>query len=393
MVTGDSQYIKKINRSLIIQKIIEHGLISRAELAKITGLNKATVSVQVADLLDEGLISETQQEHSSVGRRPIMLSINEDAGYVLGIDLDYKSIIYTIANINGKQVAVHEYKNDSADYESIIKEIIKRIKVYQLEYSDQPFGIVNVVIGIHGTVNKTNQSIRFIPRYKWHTKNIQEDLQNELSIPIFVENNANLSAYAEKVYKHHHSKNLLTVILTSGIGSGIIVDGELQKGFHGYAGEMGHMIINPNGDECRCGNHGCWEMYAAEPRLIQSLEEELGLTNLSITDINRLLKSDNHAIVNSLLDQFLRYVSIGLNNIINLYNPETIVINSQLLKLYPESIEKIKGHLVSTVSEYGEIVLSDLGNDSCVAGACALGIQRFLDVPEIQLTISEKQTA
>ncbi|MFS0820137.1 ROK family protein [Bacillus sp. 1P02SD] len=390
MVTGDSSYIKKINRSLILQKIIENDFISRADLSKITGLNKATISVQVADLLQEELVYEKQLEHHSVGRRPIMLSINEDAGYVLGIDVDYKSIIYTISNLKGKPVFENEEKVDTDDYDSIIKTLIGKIKEYQLHFSDSPYGVVNAIIGIHGTVNKQIGSIRFNPRYKWVQKNIKEDLQKELSIPIFVENNANLSAYAEKVYKHHHSNNLLTLILTSGIGSGMIIDGELQKGFHGYAGEMGHMIIFPNGDACRCGNHGCWELYASETKFLRNLETEINQTNLSIADIQNFLKTD-HIIVKSFIDRYLQYVSIGLNNIINLYNPETIVINSRLLKIYPGSVEKLKGNLISSVSEYGEIVLSDLGNYSCVLGACALGIQHFLDVHNIQLYLPETQ--
>ncbi|THE12835.1 ROK family transcriptional regulator [Bacillus timonensis] len=390
MVTGDSSYIKKINRSLILRKIIEHGFISRADLSKITGLNKATVSVQVADLLHEELIYETQVEHHSIGRRPIMISINEDAGYVLGVDLDYKSINYTISNLKGKSVYECNEKIETEDYQSIMKTIIGKIKEYQLNFSDRPYGVVNAVIGIHGTVNKQDGSIRFNPRYKWVQKNIKEELQKELSLPIFVENNANLSAYAEKVYKHHHSNNLLTIILTSGIGSGMIIDGDLQKGFHGYAGEMGHMIIFPNGDPCRCGNHGCWELYASEPSLLKKLETELQQTNLTIPDIENLLKTD-HIIVKSFIDRYLQYVSIGLNNIINLYNPETIVINSRLLKIYPGAVEKLRGNLISSVSEYGEIVLSDLGNHSCVLGACALGIQHFLDVDNIRISLPEAQ--
>ena len=104
MITGDGAYIKKINRSIILSKIIEHEMISRADLSKITGLNKATISVQVADLLDEDLIYETKLEHNVVGRRPIMLSINKSAGYVLGIDLDYKHIQYTVSDLGGNPV-------------------------------------------------------------------------------------------------------------------------------------------------------------------------------------------------------------------------------------------------------------------------------------------------
>lgn len=390
MVTGDSSYIKKINRSLILRKIIEHGFISRADLSKITGLNKATVSVQVADLLNEELIYETQLVHHTIGRRPIMLSINEDAGYVLGIELDYKSIFYTVSNLKGKPVLEYEEKLDTEDYHLIVQAMIKKIKEYIQQFSNSSYGLVNAVIGIHGTINKQDESIRFNPRYRWLQKNIKEDLQKEIKLPLFIENNANLSAFAEKVYKHHHSNNLLTIILTSGIGSGMIINGELHKGFHGFAGEMGHMIIAQNGDPCRCGNHGCWELYASEPRLLMTLEDELQRPNLSISDIQKYLEAD-HIIVKSFMERYLQYISIGLNNIINLFNPETIVINSRLLEIFPDSVKKLKGLLISSVGEYGELVLSDLGSHSCVLGACALGIQQFLDVQEIQFTLSEQQ--
>lgn len=389
MLTGDSSYIKKINRGLILQKVIEHEFISRADLSKITGLNKATISVQVNDLLNEGLLCETLQEHHVVGRRPIMLSINENAGYVLGIDLDYKKIIYSISNFKGVPVQVDEMIIDTEDYDTIIKGMINNIKEYQACYSEQIFGIVNIVIGVHGTVNKDTESIRFFPTYNWHNKTIRTDIQEEVTIPIFIENNANLSAYAEKVYNHHHSKNLHTIILTSGIGVGMIDDGKLQKGFHGYAGEIGHMIIYPKGELCRCGNHGCWELYASEPYLIQKLSKQLN-QSISIQDIKKQIEANDENIM-MVMEQFIQYLAIGLNNIINLNNPETIVINSQLLKAIPQSIEKIKNQLTSSVSEYSELVLSDLGSHSSVLGACALGIKHFFEVPEVILPIPSEQ--
>src|SRR5690625_876342 len=110
MITGDGAYIKKINRGIILREIIKNQAISRADLSKITGLNKATISVQVADLLKEELIYETEQTHNTVGRRPIMLSIKRDVGYVLGIDLDYKHIQYTVSDLGGYPVFTQSIK-------------------------------------------------------------------------------------------------------------------------------------------------------------------------------------------------------------------------------------------------------------------------------------------
>lgn len=388
MVTGDGAYIKQINRGLILKNIIEHGMISRADLSKITGLNKATISVQVANLLDEELIYETQQEHHAVGRRPIMLSINRRVGYVLGIDLDYQQIQFTVSDLQGNTVDNETIIPDTADYDSIVQILIKYIKQYNNNHSNSRYGLVSVVIGIHGTVNN-DESILFVPQFRWHHKDLKRDLEKELNdINLFIENNANLSAYAERVYKHHKSDNLLNIILTSGIGAGIVIDGKLHKGYHGYAGEMGHMIIVPDGVPCRCGNYGCWELYASEPSLFEQLSKMLNRPNIAHHEVCNLLKEQDPTTI-ELFKRFLTYLTIGLNNIINLYNPETIVLNSEILRNYPNVVEEIKSNLKSSVSTYREIVLSELGNHACVLGASALAIQHFLDVPELILTISD----
>lgn len=381
MVTGDGAYIKKINRSLILQKIIEHRFISRAELSKITGLNKATISVQVSDLLEEKLVRETQQEHNSVGRRPIMLSINGNAGYVLGIDLDYKKVRYRIADLQGNMIETEIYKLETENYEEIVQILIKQIKTFKNRYSQCDYGLIQTIIGVHGTVNN-DYSILFVPRFEWRNKNLKADLENALDISILIENTANLSVYAERVYHHHHSNNLLSITLSSGIGAGIMNNGKLVKGYDGYAGEIGHMIISPYGKKCKCGNHGCWELYAAEPVIFSSLMEKLDLPSLTYHDLKQLI-NENDTITCEEMKKFISSVSIGLNNMINFYNPETLVLNSEVLHLYPNVVEEIKKNLHSSVSVYKKIELSELGVYASVQGACALAIQNFLDVQEV----------
>ena len=152
-----------------------------------------------------------------------------------------------------------------------------------------------------------------------------------------------LAAYAESVFKYPESSHLISLIFTSGIGAGIIFDQKIQRGFHGYAGEMGHMIISLNGKKCRCGNSGCWELYCSERYLIQDLSIQLNQPDLTREEIIRLMKQKNPIILEK-MEAFLTYLSLGLNNITNLYNPETIVINSQLLSNFPDAIEKVKGY-------------------------------------------------
>lgn len=390
MITGDGAYIKKLNRSLILRRIVEHGQISRADLSKITGLNKATISVQVADLLDEGLIYETEQEHTTVGRRPILLSLNPEAGYVLGVDLDYQKILYTVSDLLGNPVITEAVQLETDDYDTIIQLLAKHINAYQQTCPDSQYGLVSAVIGVHGTINKDDESILFVPKYNWHHKHIKSDLEKELSLPIAIENNANLSAYAERVFYYHECNELLTLILTSGIGAGIMNGGKLQRGFHGYAGEMGHMIVSPDDDQCSCGNKGCWELYSSEPSLLDKLSAQQNKP-VSYDDVKQLIQ-DKHPETIKEMERFINYLSIGINNIINLFNPETLVLTSDILSMYPNAVEKIESNLVSSVSQYGRIVMSNFGNHSCVMGACAFGIQKFLEVPELILTPVETQT-
>lgn len=387
MVTGDGAYIKRINRNLILQEIMNNGLISRAELSKITGLNKATISVQVQDLLKKKLIYETQQEHHAIGRRPIMLSINGSVGYVLGIDIDFSSIQFAITNIKGKEVEYIKINPETKDYESIVQLLTKYIQHYMNKFANSPYGLISVIIAVHGTVNN-DEVINFVPKLQWKRKNLKADLENQLDIEIHIVNNANLSAYAEKVYSGQND-NLVSLMLTSGIGAGIIMDDQIHKGFNGYAGEMGHMIISPDGKKCPCGNNGCWELYASESTLLMELSQLLNRPTLTLKEIAELIERRDSTTM-EYIKQFIKYLSIGINNMINLYNPETIVINSGILRIYPNTVKEIKSHLKSSISDYREITISKLGIKACVIGACAFAISKFLGISNLRIQDSDQ---
>lgn len=389
MVTGDASYIKKINRSIIISKIVENGMISRADLAKITGLNKATISVQAAELIAEELIIETHQEHKNLGRRPIMLSINQQAGYSLGIDLDNRVITFTLSDLSGTSVDTQSIEIEASNYNLIVELLVERIPHYKKRCSHAPYGLIGAVIGIHGIVNN-DESIYFVPHHQWHNKNLKADLQNETGINVYIENNANLCSFAEIVYKHYQSENLLSVSLYSGIGLGIMVNSKLLKGCDGYAGEIGHMIIVPDGLPCRCGNHGCWEQYASESSFLKQLSKLHHKKYVSYDEVEHWLGEEDPA-TNKLMKNYIKFLSYGLNNIINLYNPEILVINSELLRLYPNALEEIKAHLTSTVGQYRKLEISEFGKNACSMGACALAIKNFLDVKELSLAFVESQ--
>ncbi|WP_438825619.1 ROK family protein [Neobacillus drentensis] len=316
-----------------------------------------------------------------------MLSVNREAGFVLGIDLDKHSITFALSDLIGTSVQNEIIELHVSDYDGILKLLIEQIKVYKRKYAHTHYGLVGIAIGIHGIVNK-DELIDFVPQHGWQNKTLKKDLEAEIGVDVYIENNANLCSIAENVYKHHQSTNLLSVSLYSGIGLGFIINGALFKGYHGYAGEIGHMIVVPNGLPCSCGNLGCWEQYTSESSFFTKLavnQRELGD---NFEDCHHLFNEQNPIFIKEMA-QFILFLSIGLNNLINLYNPEIIVVNSEILRLYPNTVEKLKAHLNSSISHYSELFISDFGKKACIMGACALAIQNFLGVSELCLTASE----
>ncbi|KKK36150.1 ROK family protein [Mesobacillus campisalis] len=387
MATGDAAFIKKINRSIIIKQIIEQGMISRADLSKITNLTRATISAQVADLIEDGLLLETDQEHLSVGRKPIMLSLNSEAGYALGIDLDYGEINFTLSDLLGIKEHSETIKIDTIDYNEVLNILISQINKYIDACQDRRYGIVGIVIAIHGLVSK-DEIIKFVPRFKWHDIRLKEDLQRAINIDIYVENNANLSSFAERVFIYHQADNLVSTSFLSGIGLGVMVNNEFFRGNEGFAGEIGHMIVMPGGKPCNCGNFGCWEQYASETSFFKELSKKKGMESITYTQVLNWLKEGDET-VHQQMEQFIYFLTIGLNNMINIYNPDVIVLDSELLRQNPAYIDEIKKNLVSSISHYRELSVSRIGKRSSIMGACALAIKHFLEVPMLDLSFEE----
>ncbi|GGD72259.1 ROK family transcriptional regulator [Paenibacillus nasutitermitis] len=383
MITGDAAYIKKINRSVIMKEILKAGMISRADLSKVTALTRATISAQAADLLDKGLIVETQLEHHLVGRKPTMISINAKAGYALGIDLEFGRITFMLTDLLGRRVSSKIIPIETTGYAEILALLIDHIANYKKDYTDSRYGIVGIVIAVHGLVS-TDEMIHYIPRLKWKQANLKQDLEQALGIDIHLENNANLSAFAERVFIHHETDNLLCATLYSGIGMGMILNNKFFRGHNGFAGEIGHMIVVPGGKPCGCGNQGCWEKYASETSIFETLSAKKQIPNVTYEQIGQWI-NEGDTEVHEIMEQFIYYLSIGLNNMINIYNPDVVVLESNLLRIYPDSFQKIKKNLNSQISHYRDLFISSLEEKSSIMGACALAIRDFLDVPILNL--------
>lgn len=382
MVTGDANYIKSMNRRLVLEDIIRSRSISRVNIAKRTGLNKATVSSQVSSLINQSLVIEKPVEnYQQPGRRPINLELNPMSTYTIGIDIDRGHIRIVLINLKGMTIYNNIFDFDirrTDELASRLPEILGPIiKEYNSVYT--PNRLAGIGISLHGIVNE-NHELLYAPPTQFELSPLIDMLKNTYEVPVYVDNNANMAVLAEKSFTDYQS-NLFSVTLQSGIGLGILLNDKVFRGFTGYAGEVGHMIIRKNGAECRCGNKGCFEQYASDEVLKQTLADH----NISLHDHPTYASLMADQKTKAVIKDYISDLAVGLNNIINIFNPRKLVINSRIFTQYPELLDDLKPTLSSSFIDYEEILISPLGEHSSALGAALVPLAKFLDVSHLDL--------
>lgn len=380
MTAANQELIRNINNNLVLKTILNYGPISRADLSKKLKLTKATISAIVQDLIDHSLVIEIGNRDTHIGRKPILLSFNQKCAYAISIDLSVEYISVYLSDLKGEKVYSSRYKStiDSKELLDKLKTIIKHILTL---VPKSKYGVVGITIGIHGIVY--DNQIIFTPYYDLTELNIAKDLEEYFNIPIYLENEANLSVIGEKTYCYDYS-NIVNVSIHTGIGLGLIINDKLFRGRNGFAGEFGHSIVVPNGKSCPCGNHGCLDQYVSEPAL---LKEYSSLKGREIKDIDTLISDYLYGDIdaNRIITSFINYMSIGINNILNTFNPDIIVLNSSVTTCLPNIITKIKHSMNNRMSKFIKIVPTTLQNTSILLGGIYVVTKNFLKIDNLIL--------
>lgn len=382
MLTGDANYIKTMNRRLVLEDIIRNKSISRVNISKRTGLNKATVSSQVNELIEQSLVVEKPVEnYQQPGRRPINLELNPMSTYTIGIDIDRDHIRIIIVNLKGMTVYNNMHDFDIRRTDQLI-EILPGLLQPVIDQYDEvysPNKLAGIGISFHGIVTE-DRELLYSPPDQIHIQPLLNKLKETFDVPIFTDNNANMAVRAEQAFTEYQS-NLYCVTLSSGIGLGILLNNEIFRGFSGYAGEVGHMIIKQNGLQCRCGNQGCFERYASDEVLKRSLSEN----EIELYDYPTYDSLKENAKAKEIFEDYISFLAVGLNNIINIFNPRKLVINSSIFTKYPELVEDLKPRLSSSFIDYDEILISSLVDRSSALGAAIVPLAKFLDITHLDL--------
>lgn len=384
MITGSKELIRDINSTLVLETVINQGPISRANISKILGLTKATISAIVADLINRNLVEEIGCDNTDFGRKPILLSFQKKSGYVVSVDVGVDTISVMMTDLQGencrlKQIITPKIKED------VLETLIQIIDSMKPEKVTTPYGLVGISLGIHGVVH--DNKVSFAPYYNLKDYDLAGRLNEYFHTPVYLENEANLSVLGEKTFMHDYP-NITNISVHSGIGLGILINNELYTGYNGRAGEFGHTIIEIDGKECPCGNHGCLEQYVSERALIKEFAKRKGLYNAAF-DTLAASYQEGDSIAVEIIDLFVKYMGICINNILNAYNPDIIIINSSFTIFFPELTKRIEESLSSRMNSFVRIESSTLQDSSILLGGICVILKHFLGISVLNLSGKE----
>lgn len=379
-MSWNQQLGKKLNKETILQQVLLNPCTSRNEIIENTELKKATVANLVKELIEEQLILEAGKDASTGGRRSSLLKLNEQAGYALGIDIGVNYLRGIITDLSGNIIFECNEEIAETSLPVYFKNIVQLIRYLESKVPDSPYEIIGLGIAVPGIID-TDGLILNAPNLRWQNVDLLTMLTEHVDYPLYISNEANAGAFAEFSFIHNQQhRNMLFVSIGFGIGVGIFVNGELYQGELGYSGENGHMIINVNGKECKCGRKGCWEAYASEYALIQEAEAALNVKNLNIEKIIQLAEEEKS--LQPIFREIGQHIGIGLVNLIYTFNPSKIVIGNRITFLqhyieqymYDMIAQQSRSYLMNTT----EIEFSTLQDKAIVIGAASIAINQFL---------------
>jgi len=396
LANANTQTLKEVNKSLVLSTIHNYGPISRAEIAKISNLSVATVANLATELLKEKVVIENGYQKSRGGRRSGILEINSDNSFLVGVELGETEITTFLANSKLEEKA----------FKKISLAIIASIRSVISEFDVLPEKVLGIGIGAPGLVDRGRGISIFAPNWGWHDVHMKEKIERTLGIPTYVDNGAKVMALGEKwAGAAQGTNNVIALIIGTGLGAGIIVNGKMCRGVSESAGEWGHMVININGPKCSCGNRGCLEAYAGVSAIAKRTKEIIlttkddsilkPLKNMQAGEIVRkVIKAarENDPTAIQILKETGKYLGIGIANLVNLFNPEVVIIGGWVGVeageiMLPIIRSTIQEHALEFPFGFAKIVISQLADKAIVLGAAAMVLRKFLQAPKIRNTI------
>ncbi len=371
------------NEKLVLKEIFNHQNISRTEISKNLGINKATISSILNKLKSKSLVREVGEGDStkSGGRKPILLKVNHLYGYFISLDLTYSSVEVMYNYFDGNVIQHESYKLPDENVSSILDILKEHVDVH--EKHDTIHGLLGMSVSIHGVVDN-EQNVIYLPFHKTDGVSITEMLKEFAQVPVMIENEANLSALYERNFKHSLSiNNLIALSIHKGIGAGLIINNKLYRGANGEAGEIGKTLVSKVSNNVET-YHKIEDIFSQEA-LLQNLSYQLGET-LTLSKLIQYYKERNTVVVQE-MEQFINKIAILIHNLNTQFNPNAFYVNCPLINEMPEILEEIKEQFKQYSRNEIQIKLNSNVKYATLLGGTLAIIQKVLQIEDIQLDI------
>jgi len=377
---------KAHNKRLVLKTIYDQGQISRADIARQTGLTRTTVSSLVAELLDEGLVEEIGYEPSKGGKPGTLLGVLDDSRHLIGIDLANSEFRGAVVNLRGEvkhrlSLAIDDRNGEAAL--ALAHELIDAL----VATAESP--LLGIGIGTPGLMDAERGVVREAVNLNWQNLPLGDLLEQRYNLPVYIANDSQVAALAEYTFGESQAvPNLIVVKVGRGIGAGIVINGQLHYGDGFGAGEIGHVKVIDNGERCRCGNYGCLETVISSRVIVKQAQaiatshprSPLAKIAAHPEAINTEVVLQSFAAGDETLQPLVvevgKYLGIALANLVGALNIQQIVIAGTVARFGQPLLEPIRQEMqqrsLVALAQETELGISQLGSDIVILGAAAL---------------------
>lgn len=390
---GQPELLKEINRSRVIKELQSVRLISRAELAKRIGLSRPTVAVLANELMQAGLLQETGIGDSTGGRPPILMQFNPSAAFALGARMRDREWGIVLTDLDAQVVAREKIPIQDDSPQAAVDALQAGIGRLTAAFNSERI-LPAIGLGTPGLVDMSTGVVKTAVDVGWFEVPIGQMVENALGLRTFVANRSKVGALAEFWHgAKDEVRNLIYISIGTGVAAGVVIEGNLYVGANSSAGELGHITVVPDGPLCPCGNRGCLQQLISGPAIANRAREALRRDSASLLSTH----FDNHperitgeavfwaaeqqdSLALSIVDEVTDYLGIAIANLVNLFNPERIVIGGPIGLNTAATLETLIGKVRRRAMAYPlsatEITTSTLGADTGSIGAAVLVLQQ-----------------
>ncbi len=383
--------LRRRNRSVLLSKVFLDGPLTRQDLTVSTGLSQAAVSNVVGDLIEDGLVTEAGTVDSDGGRPRVMLRVAPRFALVVGVDVGETRVQVELFDLAMTLLAAADYPIDPGrpDPGTVVGHILDGLESVVDSAQVAPSEILGVGIGVSGVVEQGRQAIVHAQTLGWDTVELERLLRHGTDLPLHVDNGAKTLGQAEMWFgAGRGTRHAVFALVGSGVGAAVVTGGVTYRGASSSAGEWGHTTLVYGGRACRCGARGCLEAYVGAGAIIDRYREARG--DLPVpgageeAQLSGLIADAEHSpVARGILDETASYLGAGVGGLINLFNPERIVLGGWAgvalgAALLPAIRQAAAAHALRQPFQQASIELCKLGMDAVALGAATLPIARLL---------------